>query len=186
MVGAVSGVAVGTEKAMAVTGAKHIPRAVVVNSMDRENANFDKVYGELKETFPGRLLRRLCCCPSWTRAPFVGYTITTTGKSYQFAGKKGEVKEIETSQVMKDRIEELMESLVEAAAGADDELMEKFFEEGTLSEGGHAQGPVQGHCGRRRHPRVLLRGRALPGRFQDLGLHRGRLPLPGGQGRHGG
>lgn len=35
---------------------------------------------------------------------------------------------------MKDRIEELMESLVEAAAGADDELMEKFFEEGTLSE----------------------------------------------------
>ena len=133
LVGAVSGVAVGTEKAMAVTGAKHIPRAVVVNSMDRENANFDKVYGELKETFPGVSFAPLML-PIMDKGAFVGYTITTTGKSYQFAGKKGEVKEIETSQAMKDRIEELMESLVEAAAGADDELMEKFFEEGTLSE----------------------------------------------------
>ena len=124
---------VGTEKAMAVTGAKHIPRAVVVNSMDRENANFDKVYGELKETFPGVSFAPLML-PIMDKGAFVGYTITTTGKSYQFAGKKGEVKEIETSQAMKDRIEELMESLVEAAAGADDELMEKFFEEGTLSE----------------------------------------------------
>lgn len=132
LVSAVGGVAVGTEKAMKITAKYGVPRAIVVNNMDRENANFDKVFAQLKESFPNVAFAPIML-PIMNNGTFAGFTITTKGTSFLFNGKKGELKETATDDAMKMHIDELMESLTEAAAGADDELMEKYFEEGTLS-----------------------------------------------------
>lgn len=51
VVGAVSGPVVGTEKAMDMCKKSGKARMIVVNQMDRENANFDKVMNELNEKF---------------------------------------------------------------------------------------------------------------------------------------
>ena len=51
VVGAVSGPVVGTEKAMAMCKKDHKARMIVINQIDRENANFDKVMAEISAKF---------------------------------------------------------------------------------------------------------------------------------------
>ena len=51
VVGAVSGPVVGVEKAMDMCKKSNKARMMVINQMDRENANFLKVYGAIREKF---------------------------------------------------------------------------------------------------------------------------------------
>ncbi|MBS3874141.1 MAG: GTP-binding protein [Firmicutes bacterium] len=48
---AVSGVEVGTEKVWDYAGERNMARAFLINKMDRENANFDRVVEEIRQTF---------------------------------------------------------------------------------------------------------------------------------------
>ena len=56
VVDALSGVQVGTEKAIELLEKANIPAFIVVNKMDRENATFAKVMDELKETFGNKVV----------------------------------------------------------------------------------------------------------------------------------
>ena len=51
VVGAVSGPVVGAEKAMAMCAAQGMPRMMVINQMDRENASFEKVMEVVNQKF---------------------------------------------------------------------------------------------------------------------------------------
>ena len=55
VVGAVSGLDVGAEKAWAMCDKTHSARRVVITKMDQENANFDKVLGELTGKYGAHL-----------------------------------------------------------------------------------------------------------------------------------
>ena len=130
VVGAVSGVTVGAEKSVAMCKKTSKPSMMVVNQMDRENANFDKVVGALTEKFgPSVVPIQL---PIMEGGAFKGYVDLTTMTAYEF-GAKGE-KEIPVPANLEGRAQELIEALTEAAAESDEELMEKYFEEGTLSK----------------------------------------------------
>ena len=129
VVGAVSGPVVGTEKAMEQCKKTGKARMMVVNQMDRENANFDKVMEAVNAKFgPSVVPIQL---PIMEKGAFVGYVDIPNMTAKKFDGK-GE-KEMQIPAALEGRAQELYEALTEAAAEADEALMEKYFEEGELS-----------------------------------------------------
>ena len=129
VVGAVSGPVVGAEKAMALTKKYKKARMMVINQMDRENANFEKVMAEVNEKFgPSVVPIQL---PIMEGGAFKGYVDIINMKAKLFDAK-GE-KESEIPAGLKDEAQKLFEQLTEAAAESDEELMEKFFESGELT-----------------------------------------------------
>ncbi len=130
VVGAVNGLNVGAEKAMAYTSKHSIPRAIFINSMDRENADYDKVIQQLGEKYQTAICPVML--PIYEDDTFIGFSSLVTGKSYRYLDKFS--KEVETTPEMRERIEAVWEQVTEAAASADDELMEKYFETGELTD----------------------------------------------------
>ena len=130
VVGAVSGVVVGAEKAMDMCKKSGKARMMVVNQMDRENANFSKVMSGITEKFgPSVVPIQL---PIVDKGQFVGYVDIVNMTAKLFDGK-GE-KDTAIPSALEGEAQEYYEKLMEAAAESDEELMEKFFEEGELSK----------------------------------------------------
>ena len=128
VVDAVSGVEVGTELVWEYAVEYQQPMIVVINKVDRENANFENVLGQLRESFPKYKFIPVMI-PIGQQADFKGVVNLVTEKAYMGIGK-------ERSDVpadMLDTVEEYRMELIEAAAEADDELMQKYFDEETLS-----------------------------------------------------
>ena len=129
VVGAVSGPVVGTEKAMDMCKKSGKARMMVVNQMDRENANFDKVLNEVNAKFgPSVVPVQL---PIIDKGAFVGFVDIVNMIGKVFDGKS--LKDVPIPANLQGRAKELYEALTEAAAETDEALMEKFFEEGELS-----------------------------------------------------
>ena len=128
-IGAVSGLSVGAEKAWALCDKTGTSRIVVVNQMDRENANFEKAMGTLTEKYGSSVAA--IEVPIVEDGKFIGVACVLENKAYIGEGKT--LKEVEIPASVADQVEAAREALMEAAAGAEDELMEKFFEEGELS-----------------------------------------------------
>ena len=125
VVGAVSGPVVGAEKAMAMCAAQAKPRMMVINQMDRENASFEKVMAVVNEKFgPNVVPIQL---PIMEGSNFKGFVDIINMTAYLFDGKN--LKEVAIPGNLSDEAQTLYEKLTEAAAEADEELMEKYFEE---------------------------------------------------------
>ncbi|MDR0839899.1 MAG: elongation factor G [Christensenellaceae bacterium] len=140
VVGAVSGPVVGAEKAMSICKKAGKARMIVINQMDRENANFDKVMSEITQKFgPSAVPIQL---PIIDKGAFVGYVDIVHMTAKLFDGK-GE-KEAAIPDALQGRAQEVYEQLTEAAAESDETLMEKFFEEGELSREEMVQGLSKG------------------------------------------
>ncbi|MBQ2662055.1 MAG: elongation factor G [Clostridia bacterium] len=130
VVSAVSGVVVGAEKAMDMCKKSGKARMMVVNQMDRENANFAKVMEDINAKFgPSAVPFQL---PIMDKGQFVGYVDVVNMTAKLFDGK-GE-KDTAIPADLEGKAQEYYEQLMEAAAESDEELMEKFFEEGELSK----------------------------------------------------
>ena len=113
VISAVDGVEVGAESTWRQAEARGLPRMIVINKMDRENADFYQVLDEIKE----RLDRR-----------FVPFNLPD-GAETAFGGVVGL---IEAGGAV-ERFDEFHEQLVEAAAESEDALTEKYLEEGELT-----------------------------------------------------
>ena len=127
---AVSGPVVGTEKAMSMCKKAKMPRMIVINQMDRENANFDKAVEALHDKFG------VACVPIQLpiveKGVYTGYVDLTTMTAKKFDGK-GE-KDIDIPSALAGRAEELREALMEAAAEGDEELMMTYLDTMELSQ----------------------------------------------------
>ncbi len=130
VVGAVSGVIVGTEKAWDYCKEYKIPRIMFVNQMDRENANFNKVIDQLKELYGTSIAPFQV--PIMEGGEFTGYVDIIAMKAMQFKGK--DIIEVPIPDNMQDEVESIRTILVEAAAETSEELMEKYFEGEELTE----------------------------------------------------
>lgn len=129
VVGAVSGPVVGVEKAMAMCDKQKKARMMVINQMDRENANFEKVMAAVNEKFgPSVVPIQL---PIVENGQFKGYVDIINMKGKLFDGK-GE-KECDIPAKLAGEAQSLYEKLTEAAAESDEALMEKYFDQGELS-----------------------------------------------------
>ncbi len=129
VISAVSGPVVGAEKAMAMCEKSHKARMIAINQLDRENANFEKVMGEINAKFgPSVVPIQL---PIIEGGAFKGYVdvVHMTGKLFDGKGEK----EVAIPAAMEKTAQSYYEKLTEAAAEADEELMEKYLETFELS-----------------------------------------------------
>ncbi len=124
VVGAVSGLDVGAEKAWYYSKKNNVCRMFIINRMDAENANYMKVVDQLREKFGTSVVPMLL--PIGQGASFKGVVNVLENKAYEGAGKA--LKEVPVPADMASAISTAMEEITEAAAGADDELMMKYLE----------------------------------------------------------
>ena len=128
VVDSVAGVEVGTEMAWQQLDALGLPRVVVINKMNRDNADHRKVLGQLSAVFQVRFVPFQL--PVGNAADFKGVHSLITGEaSLGVDGSAGAVPDDVVAAADGGR-----EALVEAAAESDDELMMKYFDEGTLTD----------------------------------------------------
>ena len=128
LVDSVSGLEVGTEIAWGYCETFKLPRFIVVNKMDRDNADFKKALASVQEFSPTRLIP--VQLPWGEKAAFKGVIDLLTMKAYANEGKTTE--EIPTE--LKAAAEEARTALVEAAAEGEDSLLEKYLESGVLTD----------------------------------------------------
>ena len=118
---ATSGVEVGTEMVWDYCEEAKLPRLVYVNKMDRENADFFKVVGEIKSKLGTR------CHPIQiaigSQKTFQGVVDLLTMKAYTGSP----TKEVEVPAAVKAQANSYREKLVEAIAEVDDKLIEKYL-----------------------------------------------------------
>jgi len=124
------GVEVGTEILNRHCDRYHKPLMFVVNRLDHENANFEKTLESLKTTFGNKAV--VVQYPIDTGANFNAIIDVITMKMYKFADGKTEVADIPADQMA--TAEDYHNTLIESAAENDEQLMELFFEKGSLDE----------------------------------------------------
>ena len=109
---------------------RRIPTIICITRMDRERADFANVIAGIKENLP--LKPAIIYAPIGAEANFRGVVNIITQKAYLF-DEKGGAKEADVPADMLDDVALYRESLMEQVAETDDELIEKFLEEGELT-----------------------------------------------------
>ncbi len=132
VVDAAAGVEVQTERVWSFAEEFGLARAVVVNKMERDRASFDRVMESLQEAF-GRTVVPVQL-PIGEEKEFKGVVDLIRNKAFVHE-KDGSGKFAE--EPVPDNLGHASakrDELIEMVAESDDSLMEKFFEEGTLSD----------------------------------------------------
>jgi len=128
VVDAVSGPEVGTDRVWQIADRLNLPRMILVNRMDRENANFGSVLAALQGRWGARVAPLQL--PIGAHESFKGVVDLLHMKAY--VGEKGEEAPIPTD--LQASAEELRGKLIEAIVETDEKLMEKYFADEELSE----------------------------------------------------
>ena len=131
VVDGVAGVEVQTEKVWTFANDYQLPRAIVVNKLDRERSDFQRTLATIHETF-GRTAVPIHI-PIGSEREFKGVVDLLRMKALTYAQDgDGKGKEGEIPADLVDASHKAREALVEMVAEGDDALMEEFFEKGTL------------------------------------------------------
>ncbi len=127
--GANGTVTVGEEKAINACLKAKKPIIVFINGMDKENADYQSTVRALQNQYKGKIAP--IQIPMMDGNKMTGYINVITGKAYTF-GAKG-VEESAVPAAYQDELAEMQALLQETAAENDEELLDKYFEEGSLS-----------------------------------------------------
>lgn len=133
VVNAQYGVEVGTERAWQNADSNNIPKIVVINGVDRQEAKYKEVLDELQERFGSHLLPM-----DIPLNPGPGVNRFSDIMRSQIAEYEPNGDGSYTLNMAEDEHEkemaELHQALIEFVAESDDELLEHFFEAGHLTE----------------------------------------------------
>jgi elongation factor G len=133
VVDAVAGVEVSTEKVWEAAADLEVPRIVVLNRLDRERASLDRSLESLRAVF-GRAVVPLQL-PIGEEKNFRGVIDLVAMKAWTFTGDgSGKPSEGAIPADLEAPAQAAREALIEMVAEADDALMEKFFDAGTLTQ----------------------------------------------------
>ena len=132
IIDAVAGVEVQTEKVWAMASELGMPCLVVLNRLDRERASLERALASLQESF-GREVVPIQL-PIGEEKGFEGVIDLVAMKALRFTGGAEEPAEAAVPDALAEAAGSARETLIEMVAEADDSLMEKFFEAGTLSQ----------------------------------------------------
>ncbi|MBQ7714004.1 MAG: elongation factor G, partial [Oscillospiraceae bacterium] len=133
--GAKDGLSVGAERAWKMLGKK--PRMIFINRTDEDNSNYQTCFDALKGKF-GAAVAPIVAPVTDGAGHVTAIVDLLHNKAYEVKGGKAAACAIPDS--VKDEVDSLRAELMEAAAGADEELMEKFFETMELSSEDIAKG----------------------------------------------
>ena len=133
VVDAVAGVEVSTEKVWSGAEELQVPRLVVLNRLDRERASLDRSLESLRAVF-GRTVIPLQL-PIGEERNFRGVVDLVGMKAWTYPGDaSGKGSEGAVPAELEGAANTAREALIEMIAEADDSLMEKFFDAGTLTQ----------------------------------------------------
>lgn len=132
VINAQQGVEVGTDIFARYADQYKLPMVVAVNQLDSEKADWEKTLSEMKETFGHKPI--VVQFPVNPGPSFDGFIDVLKMKYYHFKDENGTREDLEIPADLKDEAETLRQELIEKAAEFDDTLMERFFEQGSLSE----------------------------------------------------
>ena len=133
VVNAVSGVEVQTEKMWHLARDTGVPAVAFVSKMDRERADFGKAVQEIGEILKVHAVP--VQIPIGAEAQFRGVVDLFGMKALLYKGEAGEYDTAEIPKELAEAAAKGREKVVEAAAEADDSLLEKYLEGTPLSEG---------------------------------------------------
>ncbi|HET9014506.1 MAG TPA: elongation factor G [Thermomicrobiaceae bacterium] len=123
-----AGVEVGTEQMWKAAENRGLPRALLINKMDRENANFDGAVTAARSAFGGAVVP--VQLPIGAEKDFHGLVDLLSRQAYQFSdGKDGGMTPIDLPAEMADSVETLRTELVEKICENDEELMLRYLED---------------------------------------------------------
>jgi len=122
------GVEVGTEQIWHHADERKLPRLAFVNKMERENVDYESVVDQISTKFGVTAVPVFL--PIGSQADLRGVVDLLGQKAY--LGEKGDEGPVPDD--LADTVEEGRMILIEAAAEGEDALMEKYFEEETLSD----------------------------------------------------
>ncbi|MDQ3172079.1 MAG: elongation factor G [Acidobacteriota bacterium] len=157
VVDAVSGVEVSTEKIWAAADELAVPRLIVLNRLDRDRASVERALDSVHASFGrGAVPIQL---PIGEEKDFKGIVDLVSMKSYTSdPDGNGKVTESGVPGALVDAAKAARERLIEMVAEADDALMEKFFEAGTLTQDELLEGLHRGVRGGTIYPVVCASG----------------------------
>src|SRR5437588_2654340 len=131
VVSAVEGVEVQTEMAWELAVEEGLPRAILINKLDRERASFDRTLDELTRAFGTQIAP--VQFPLGEEHAFEGVADLLSRKAYTYSGDAAG-KEGPWPDDIAGKADPYREKLTEAVAEVDDALLEKYLEQGELSE----------------------------------------------------
>ena len=133
VVHAVNGIEVGTEQVWNYASNYKLPKIIVVNGLDKEHTQFDKILQQAKSNFGSNVFPLQLPVNAGPGFNQVVDVLRNELITYSTDGS-GKYSEEELPEEWQEKIKELHEELIEYVAESDDTLLEKFFEEGNLSE----------------------------------------------------
>lgn len=133
VVHAVDGPALGTDTAWRYAAQYGLPKILVVNGCDRENVDPEAILEQLRSRFGPRVFPL-----TWPINPGPGFhqeldVMRSEVVTYATDGS-GKYTETAAEGAWKDRVTQWHKDLIEYTAEADDQLMERFFDKGSLTE----------------------------------------------------
>jgi len=157
LVHAVAGVEVQTEKVWSFCERYGLPRAIVINQMDRDRAGFERTLAAVREAF-GRAVIPIQL-PLGEERNFQGVVDLIRMQAYAYeANGSGKAKEAEIPPELRDAAAKAHDTLVEMVAEGNDKLMEEFFDKGTLPEEDLIPGLKQAIAEKRFYPVLVAAG----------------------------
>jgi len=130
VVSAVSGVAVGTERVWNSSLERELSTMVVINKMDRENADFFRTMAEIESTLAGNLAA--IQVPIGQAESFRGIVDLLAMQAYEWPD--GEPTPVPMPDEVAGLAQEYRERLVEAVVETDDDLMMKYLEDADIGQ----------------------------------------------------
>lgn len=159
-----NGVEVGTESHWREANRMHKPLIFVVNHLDHDKSNFDKTIEEVRNNLTPKAV--IVQYPVNVGPEFDAVIDLLKMKMLKWSKDGGKAQELDIPASEADKAEELQNSLMEAAAESDEELMEIFFEKETLTEEEMRKGIKQGLAKRDLFPIFCISAR------QNYGVQR--------------
>ncbi|MCW3788480.1 elongation factor G [Plebeiibacterium sediminum] len=158
------GVEVGTQNLFRYTEQYKKPVIFIANQLDHEKSNFEQTIEQAVESFGSKVV--IVQYPVSVGEGFNALVDVLKMKMYQWGpnGGKPEILDIPADQ--KERADELHNALVEAAAENDEDLMELFFDKGTLDEDQMRSGMKKGLIARDLFPVFCVSA------IKDMGVRR--------------
>ena len=127
VVSALGGVEVGTERMFRAAADREYPVLFVVTMMDKEYADFDRIYASIKARLTSKVVP--VEVPIGAGADFRGVINLFTQRAYMYTnGAKGEYVEADVPPECQERFERYRQELIESISATDDTLLERYLE----------------------------------------------------------
>ena len=122
-----AGVEVGTEKVWEVADRLHLPRIIFVSQMDKEHADFERVFGDVKAHLSPKVVP--VEIPVGDGPAFQGIINLFSGKTHRYkkGTKSGEYDEVPVPAEYQGQYSKYDQALTEAVASTDDTLLERYL-----------------------------------------------------------